>query len=231
MGAAIASNAAGPRAVANMIVLAFFFLLRPGECTGTTTDNAPFRLADVMLHIGRRQLDLTTSTEAELLAATSVSLVFATQKNGVRGEVANHGRSGAAHACPVRAVVHQVLHLRAHNAPLTTPLAACHRGTCRCAVTAADITDALRASAGAIGADLGLTRPDISARSLRAGGAMAPLCAQVDSDIIRLLGRWQSDAMMRHLHVQAQPVMRGLAAAMLRGGDCAVFPGETVPMH
>ena len=49
---------------------------------------------------------------------------------------------------------------------------------------------------------------------------MALLCAGVDSDRIRLLGRWRSDEMYRYLHVQAQPVMTaGLSAAMLRGGS------------
>ena len=44
------------------------------------------------------------------------------------------------------------------------------------------------------------------------------LCAGIDSDRIRLIGRWRSDEMYRYLHVQAQPVMSGVAAAMLRGG-------------
>ena len=49
---------------------------------------------------------------------------------------------------------------------------------------------------------------------------MALLCAGVDSsNLIRMIGRWRSDEMYRYLHVQAQPVMNGLAAAtMLRGG-------------
>ena len=45
------------------------------------------------------------------------------------------------------------------------------------------------------------------------------LCAGIDSDRIRLIGRWRSDEMYHYLHVQAQPVMSGVAAAMLRGGD------------
>jgi hypothetical protein len=45
------------------------------------------------------------------------------------------------------------------------------------------------------------------------------LCAHVDSDLIKLLGRWQSDTMMRYLHVQARPVMRNFAARMLHGGN------------
>ena len=48
---------------------------------------------------------------------------------------------------------------------------------------------------------------------------MAMLCGGIDSDRIRLIGRWRSEEMYRYLHVQAQPVMSGVAAIMLRGGD------------
>ena len=61
---------------------------------------------------------------------------------------------------------------------------------------------------------------DISACSTRAGGAMAMLCGGIlDSDRIRLIGRWRSDKMYRYLHVQAQPIMSGVAATMLCGGN------------
>jgi hypothetical protein len=53
---------------------------------------------------------------------------------------------------------------------------------------------------------------------------MALLCAGIDSNRIRLIGRWRSDEMYRYLHVQAQPVMTGLAAAMLRGGSFSLSP-------
>ena len=45
-----------------------------------------------------------------------------------------------------------------------------------------------------------------------------------------MLGRWQSDAMMRYLHLQAQPVMRHFARLMLDGGNYVVEPGQYVPM-
>ena len=54
---------------------------------------------------------------------------------------------------------------------------------------------------------------------------MALLCAGINSDRLRLIGRWQSDEMFRYLHVQAQPIMNGLAAAMIRGGDFRLTPG------
>jgi hypothetical protein len=54
---------------------------------------------------------------------------------------------------------------------------------------------------------------------------MALLCAGVAGDRIRMIGRWRSDEMFRYLHVQAQPVMTGVAAAMLRGGSYQLAPG------
>ena len=68
------------------------------------------------------------------------------------------------------------------------------------------------------------TPVDVSARSTRAGDAMSLLCAGIDSDRIRRIGRWRSDEMYCYLHVQAQPVMNGLAAAMLRGGSFRLTP-------
>jgi hypothetical protein len=53
---------------------------------------------------------------------------------------------------------------------------------------------------------------------------MALLCADVDSDRIRLLGRWQSDQMFRYLHVQAEPVMRNFSSQMLTGGNYTLLP-------
>ena len=44
----------GIQAAADMIALAFFFLLRPGEYT-VTTDNRPFHLEDVQLWIGHQR--------------------------------------------------------------------------------------------------------------------------------------------------------------------------------
>lgn len=69
----------------------------------------------------------------------------------------------------------------------------------------------------------------MSARCLRAAGANALLCAQVDPDIIRLLGRWRSDEMLRYLHLQAAPIMSDFAPRMLQGGNFRLLPNQMVP--
>ncbi len=66
---------------------------------------------------------------------------------------------------------------------------------------------------------------DISTRSTRAEGTMALLCAGVNRNRIRLVGRWQSDELYRYLHVQAQLLMTGLFAALLLGGSFGLAPG------
>jgi hypothetical protein len=63
-----------------------------------------------------------------------------------------------------------------------------------------------------IGAQLGIAAIDVSIRLLRSSGAMSLLCAKVDTDTIRLLGRWRSDEMLRYLHIQAFPLLVPLAA-------------------
>lgn len=222
------SNTVASQATADMVVIAFFFLLRPGEYTGGRSPH-PFRLQDVQLFIGTRRIPLT-APPSDLLAVTHASLTFSSQKNGVRGEILHHGRSGHLHACPVAAIVRRVMHLQLHHAPPTTPLATYFQHHQAYPITAADISSALRLSCTAIGPSLGFLPSDVSARSLRAGGAMALLCANVDTDIIRLLGRWHSDAMMRYLHLQAQPVMQGFASRMLTASTYNLHPGPSMPL-
>jgi hypothetical protein len=98
--------------IADMICIAFFFLLRPGEYTGTTSDDTPFRIQDVGLYIRDRKLNLFHCSDAELNAATSVSYTFNKQKNGTRDENIVQGRSGNAICCPVRATVRRLKHHR-----------------------------------------------------------------------------------------------------------------------
>lgn len=222
---------AAVQAISDMVIIAFFYLLRPGEYTGTSNDDTPFRLQDVQLFKNGQRLDLFTARADDILSAHSASLTFTTQKNGVRGEVVNHGRSGDPLVCPVLAIARRILHLRANQARPDTILAAYFRGGRRLLVQASDITLALRTASEHVGPQLGYLPSDVSARSLRAGGAMALFCSDVDSDTIQLLGRWQSDSMLRYLHLQAQPVMQGFARRMLTGGDYALHPNQTVPMY
>ena len=218
-------------ACADMLCLAFYFLLRPGEYTGTVSDTQPFHLRDVRLFLGSVVLNTSTAPPDQLFAANFVTLEFTTQKNSVRGEIIGLGRSGDPHFCPVFAAVRRVLHLRSAAALPTQPLASFLDPATSCLkrLRPADLTSTLRLAVTVLGATYNFTAPDVSARSLRAAGAMALLCAQVDSDRIRLIGRWRSDEMLRYLHVQAEPVMRDFSSRMLHGGAYAFLPHPILP--
>jgi hypothetical protein len=69
--------------IADMTTITLFYLLRPGEYTGTTNHGAAFRMCDLQLWVDNHFVDVMHVTEAHFLASTSASLVFATQKNGV----------------------------------------------------------------------------------------------------------------------------------------------------
>jgi hypothetical protein len=232
MAVALMGAAAFNMAVADMIAIAFFFLLRPGEYTGSKSESAPFCLADVQLFQGPVLLNLETASDTALLSATFASLTFTTQKNGVRGEVIGLAHSGNPQFSPTICIARRVIHLRRHNAPPETPLASAYSAQHQkfVPIKPGDITDVLRIACTAMGPQFGFLPADISARSLRASGAMALLCAQVDTDVIRLLGRWRSDEMLRYLTVQAAPVMRDFSSRMLNHGSFTLLPNSDVPM-
>jgi hypothetical protein len=213
-------------AIMNMICMAFFFLCRPGEYTAPTGDNTPFHLCDVMFYIGLRRVLAHNAMPDDLACATFVCLTFTSQKNSVRGEVIGLGLSGDPYTCPVLSIARQVKHLLDHNAPPTTPICTFFSNNRAHYVTPRDISTMLKLSVAALGSAIGFLPAEVSARSLRAAGAMALLCAHVDSDTIKLLGRWRSNKMLRYLTVQAQPVMHDFARRMLQGGQYTLLqPG------
>lgn len=215
-------------AVADMLMLGFFFLLWPGEYAHTTNpDAAPFRLRDTHLLINNRRIFPYQCTVADLHHVNYIALEFTTQKNGVRGELVGLGRIGHPTWCPVQALIHRVTHLCTHHAPLDTPLYSYFSDQWRYVDTNM-LTSSLRHTITAHGHQWGLQPSDISIRSLRSSGAMALLCAKVDTDLIRLLGRWCSDEMLRYLHVQTFPIVAPLAAQMLRHGQFTLIPNQTL---
>lgn len=160
-----------------------------------------------------------------LWAATSCSLTFSTQKNGTRGEIVGHAQSMALHACPVTTLIRLVLRLRLDQAPPYMPLCSVYlQQKWMLIITSAQITTGLRLQVVIHGLQFGLIPADVSARSLRASGAMALLLGGIDADRIKLVGRWKTDEMLRYLHAQAEPVMHQFSQAMLVGGDYVLLP-------
>jgi hypothetical protein len=74
------------QAIADIIAIAFFLLLLPGEYTGTTTDDAFFCMQEDSLYNSTRRLNTMLASYAESHVATSVAYTFTAQKNVKHGE-------------------------------------------------------------------------------------------------------------------------------------------------
>ena len=103
-----------------------------------------------------------------------------------------HGRSGDDLCCPVLAVARQLVLLRQNcdRLDLLTKLASYVKDRKPVALQAKAFTDVIRLHAALCHHLTGVPPKDYSARSLRAGSAMALLAGKCDSNVIKLqIGR------------------------------------------
>lgn len=197
--------------IADLIWLAFFFLLRPSEYLHTDSDGHPFTLADVKFRVGSTIYDAALIPLPLIDQTSSVGLNFTQQKNGIKGEVVWLTATGEPDVCPVRSVARRVDHLRRRHASNNTPLYCFYdAGGTQRRVTDRDITRHLRFFAQCANETV-----DVTAGALRCTGASALLNAQVPKELIQLLGRWRSDEVFRYLHTQSTTLMQPFSRAMV----------------
>ena len=224
------------RAYADMICLAFYYLLRPSEYSHPDASASVFTLDDVHCYIGQRKLDIATASYAELTTATSVRLHFDTQKNQRRGDVLAHARSNHRLCCPVLALTRLLWSHRCWFSRTATPfdgtvrLASYYHNDTRVHINASDLTGQIRFAARNLYPTTGIDPAALTARSCRAGGAMALLMSRCDKNQMQLLGRWHSDCMFQYLHQEAEPVLQRLSQRMFNDGTYSFLPTAMVPL-
>ena len=218
--------------VADLAIVAFYWLLRPAEYCYSASEEArsqAFLLGHVHLTIDSTvypALKAPLNDENVLSRITHANLEFSDQKNAVKGERVGHKPTNHPWLCPAKALGRICRRLVRAGATAHTPI---HRfyNTNRQKwfdTKPEFITNALRHSATALQHITGIDPSCISARSLRPGGATALLCANIDKDAIQLLGRWKSDAMLRYLRIQAATHAHNYAQRMLDHGKYTFAP-------
>ena len=117
-------------------------------------------------------------------------LYLSIQKNLVRGESIGHGLLGYSSACLTLTIQRIIARLHRWGATANTPLCANKEqaGTWKL-IKSTNITTALRLSVEKMGNRYGLRKEDVSARSLRASGAMSLLLGGVDANTNKMPGR------------------------------------------
>ena len=112
----------------------------------------------------------------------------------------------------------------AQRPPPDTHLAAVFKGDEWSTVCRAEITAALCATTTIIGPQVGFILEDVNALLVRFDGTMDLLMTCINTDMIRLMGRWRSNAILRYLHTTAQTFTEGFAARMVQHGYYALIP-------
>ena len=225
------------QAVADLITIAFYYLLRVGEYTHKKKEKGsltvPFRIKDITFRDINGHAIPLDSKLATLKTAKEATMRIANQKTGIKGACI-HVEALVADPtnCPIKALARRVHHVMSSGGNLETPIYHYYpkRGTAA-KVTPHLINETVKNAAMSIGLDKhGYTRDDVSSHSLRAGGAMAMHLNGVSVTVIKLQGRWSStsSSFMSYIHEQISAFAAGVSEKMSRNIQFRHISGPTV---
>ncbi|MEM7495147.1 MAG: hypothetical protein AAF471_03230 [Myxococcota bacterium] len=206
------------RAIADLIVIAFFFLLRVGEYTHTAPNNRrtqQFRLCDIVFR--RAHVIVDHSAPVETLSNTdSAALHISDQKNGAKGQIVGQDATHRT-VCPIKALARRVKDIVGHGgAPHTILGTYWGKGNTWRTIRPPDINDAIKQAVVTLNLEhRGITPDLVSSHSLRAGGAMALHLSGASADTIKKQGRWSGDTYQQYIHNQLSAFQTGLSTKML----------------
>lgn len=209
-------NTALTRASADLVTMAFFFLLRSGEYTmprrNARTRTVQFRVQDVKFRDANGVVIPNTAPLPQLLLATSVVLWLDNQKNGQRGATIHHTACASTWFCPVKALARRVTSIMLQGCPPDTPLSFVRPSV---HVTASHISAMIKHAAAATNlVAQGYDLKRVSTHSLRASGAMALKLQGVADSTIMKIGRWTGLTFLTYIHSQIGALNVGLANRM-----------------
>ena len=213
------------KGVGDLVMIAFYYLLRVGEYTVKSTRNSSkrtvqFRGQDVTFFKEKDgklvQLDRGASEE-EILTADSATLKLDNQKNGWQGVCVNHWTNGDSYFCPVRALWRRIVHLRRFGGSAWESLnlsAVFVRGK-KVEVSDKDIRVAIKLAAAELDyPSRGIPVDRVDTHSLRCGGANALSLAGYSDRHIQKLGRWRGETFKEYVKEQLSNFSAGMSKSM-----------------
>jgi hypothetical protein len=207
------------QATADLINIAFYYLLRVGEYTkprSTKTNTIPIRVQDITFRRADGTLIPNNQPLATLLSATEATIRMPNQKNGVKGQCIHQECTGTLYS-PVNSLARRVHDILSHNGIPSTELFHYHHPmyTTWRTISSQQINTTLKQAAGEIGLyTLGYCEGDVSSHSLRAGGAMAMHLNGIDPNTIQKMGRWKSRTFLMYIHEQISAFATGVSLKM-----------------
>lgn len=217
------------QAVGDLVLIAFYYLLRVGEYTTKKrrkmrTRTRQFRIKDVtFFKYNERGMLVALSrkaSDADVMAADAATLRISNQKNGHAGACVHHEAiAEAGDLCPVRALGRRVVHTRQHSQRGNEFLCSYWDEVGRGDVTDSNIRFAVKFAAKALDyPSRGIPIERIDTHSLRSGGACALSLAGYRDHEIMKMGRWapNSTSFMEYIQQQLSTFSAGMARNMSR---------------
>ena len=206
-----------------MNIIAFFYLLRVGECTKPrrvringvwkpATRTRQFRIGDVGFFKNGKVLPRRSPLHI-LLSADAATLKMSNQKNGRMGQTMHQESTGPKGA--VAALARRVHHILGNGGNETNLLCDVFHHRQWLPITRTSITIVVKKAATTLGLHKQGIDPDlIGSHSLRAGGAMALKLNHCSDTTIQKLGRWSSATWLQCIHNQIAHLSHGVATKM-----------------
>ena len=226
------------KAIGDLTIIAFYFLLQPGEYTYSPPKDRkqtiPFRHCDVYLWEHNKILDPNLPLKDLYKRCTGATLQIANQKTGRKAERISHSAIPATHkahvTCPIRTLIWRLKHIQTHSTDTTLQLGTYFTQTGKKhTLRPRSIMNALRVAVKALQLHkVNITASQVSSHSLRAGGATAMHINGVPEVTIQKMGRWSSNTFLIYIRDQLFHFSANIATAM-----STEFPLFTVhiPIH
>ena len=213
------------KAIGDLTIIAFYYLLRVGEYTvkghrNNTKQTVQFRVQDVTFF--RRDANGTLrqlsrlAPHADIVAADSATLKLDNQKNGWKGVCIHQETNGDPVHCPVRALGRRIVHIRQNTTDASTFLSSFFVGPTQFDVTDKDIRASLKQAATALQYPelKGIPIGRIDTHSLRSGGANALSLAGFSDREIQKMGRWRSATFKEYIREELACFSEGMSTKM-----------------
>ena len=226
LGAQLSANELD-KAIGDLTIIAFYYLLRVGEYTiknarNNTKQTVQFRMRDVTFfkrdpHGRLRQLGRLAS-DSDIALADSATLKLDNQKNGWKGVCVHQESNGEPIHCPVRALGRRFIHIRRSTNDDTTFLSAFFVNTRRHDVTDKDVRVSIKAAAEILRYPefKGILVERIDTHSLRSGGANALSLSGYSDREIQKMGRWRSATFKEYIRKELACFSKGMSRNMKR---------------
>ena len=216
------------RAVGDLALIAFYYLLRVGEYTkkaarNETKQTIPFMCGDVFFFLrsgdGFLRLLPNGTDDDTLMGAAGSTLKLGNQKNGWKNVCLYQQANEKGFFNPTTAIARRYCHIRTNVAQgdfATTPLSAYFVKGVRHDVSDRDMSAALKVAAACLDyhGRKGIPVDRVDTHSLRGGGANALALAGYSDTQIQKMGRWRGDTFKEYIRENLACFSEGMSKAM-----------------